>query len=167
MISVTMYSGKSHIRSGRFYLPMVLMALLFLSCDRNRLFEENIVLENQQWPSSQRLTFQCEIPSETTGYNVYLHVRNTPEYPFSNLYLFLTTTFPDGTHSKDTIELTLAGSDGRWLGSGLGSVRFSRFLFKKDVRFPLPGHYRFEFEQAMRTPLLAGISDMGMRIEKP
>jgi gliding motility-associated lipoprotein GldH len=73
---------------------------------------------------------------------------------------------PDGQMSRDTAELTLADYDGRWLGSGMGSVKFSHFLFQKDVRFKQAGTYRFVFEQAMRVNELNGINDIGLRIEK-
>jgi gliding motility-associated lipoprotein GldH len=74
--------------------------------------------------------------------------------------------FPDGHIARDTIELTLADYDGRWLGSGMGSVKFSRFLLQKDVRFKQKGNYLFTLEQAMRVNELNGIRDIGLRIEK-
>ena len=48
----------------------------------------------------------------------------------------------------------------------MGSVKFSRYLFQKNVRFAMKGHYRFTLEQAMRTPNLKGIYDVGLRVEK-
>jgi gliding motility-associated lipoprotein GldH len=48
----------------------------------------------------------------------------------------------------------------------MGSVKFSRFLFKQGVMFPQAGNYRFIVEQAMRVKELAGIHDFGFRIEK-
>jgi len=97
---------------------------------------------------------------------VYLNVRNGPEYPYSNIFIFMNTVFPDGQIARDTIELTLADYDGRWLGSGMGSVKFSRFLFQKNVQFKQAGTYRFILEQAMRVRELSGIHDVGLRIEK-
>ena len=36
----------------------------------------------------------------------------------------------------------------------------------ENLRFPLTGTYHFEIEQAMREPVLKGISDIGLYIEK-
>jgi gliding motility-associated lipoprotein GldH len=140
---------------------------ILLSCDRNRVFEENIPIPEGTWKSRSKLVFSVEIPSQTQHYNVLLNIRNTPDYKFSNLFLFLTTHYPDSTTSKDTIELRLADYDGRWLGEGMGSVKFSRFLLKRNVIFPKSGNYRFEIEQAMRENNLKGICDAGIRIERP
>lgn len=76
------------------------------------------------------------------------------------------TTFPGGQFAMDTIECTLAEADGKWTGSGMGRVRFNRFLFQKDIRFRHGGTYEFTFEQAMRITELKGISDIGIRIDK-
>jgi gliding motility-associated lipoprotein GldH len=78
----------------------------------------------------------------------------------------MNTTTPDGITSRDTLELTLADYDGRWLGSGMGSIKFSRFLFQQGIRFKQTGTYHFMLEQAMRVRDLDGIHDIGLRIEK-
>ena len=149
-------------------LPIILLLLLmpFGSCDSNRVFEEHVALNDGVWNVNNKIRFDVAISELSLRYNFYLNVRNDREYPYSNLYLFMNTVFPDGRITRDTVELTLADYDGRWLGSGMGSVKFSRFLFKSGVRFTLAGNYRFVFEQAMRMNDLKGIRDMGIRLEK-
>ena len=147
-------------------LSLGLLSLVLLSCDRNRVYEDNFLIENGTWNASKPAVFDVEITRLTDKYNVYLNVRNALEYPYSNLFLFLSTSYPDGKKSVDTLELRLADLDGRWLGSGMGSVKFSRFMLKKGVLFPQKGHYHFEMMQAMRVNELKGIRDIGLRIEK-
>ena len=147
-------------------LMLVLLMVVAISCDSNRVFEEHIALEKGTWNVRNKLQFNVAISNLVTPYNMYLNVRNGAEYPYSNLFLFMNTVSPDGKTSRDTIELTLADYDGRWLGSGMGSVKFSKFLFHSDIRFSQAGSYRFVFEQAMRTNELKGIYDIGIRIEK-
>ncbi len=148
-----------------FLLIFLLMAAL-ISCDSNRVFEEHTALSTGVWDVKNTIKFDVAISDLPARYNVYLNVRNGSEYPYSNLFLFMNTVFPDGLVARDTIELTLADYDGRWLGSGMGSVKFSHFLFRKDVRFTQKGNYRFILEQAMRVNELKGIHDIGLRIEK-
>ena len=73
---------------------------------------------------------------------------------------------PNGNLTHDTIECTLATPEGRWLGKGTGSMRDMIVTLNANLRFPLKGTYHFEIEQAMREPVLKGISDMGIFIEK-
>jgi gliding motility-associated lipoprotein GldH len=148
--------------------PLLFLLLIFtaISCDSNRVFEEHAALKEGVWNVKNQIRFTVEIPDLLSRYNMYLNVRNGTEYPYSNLFLFMNTTTPDGITSRDTLELTLADYDGRWLGSGMGSIKFSRFLFQEGVRFKQTGTYHFMLEQAMRVRDLDGIHDIGLRIEK-
>lgn len=147
------------------FLFLAAASLIFTGCGRDRVLDESVALENGAWPSTRKVSFQAAIPDSTTPYNIYLTIRNSREYAFSNLFLFMTTTYPDGREARDTLEFTLAGADGRWLGSGAGHLKTNRFLLKEGVRFRQPGTYTFVMEQAMRTSLLQGIHDAGLAIE--
>lgn len=143
-----------------------LLLVLLSSCNNDRVFEESIKIDQGQWHSDNILGFSTVISDTLCGYNMYIDVRNDISYSYSNLYLFMNTIFPNGTITRDTIECMLAGYDGKWLGSGSGNVRFNRFLFQPNIRFPVAGSYRFELEQAMRVEELKGILDIGIRIDK-
>lgn len=142
------------------------MLVLLTACDGTRIFEESKKIVDGVWRSDNILPFSAVISDTQSLYNFYLDVRNDITYSYSNLYLFMKTVFPDGQVTTDTIECTLAGYDGKWLGSGSGSVRFNRFLFQQNMRFPITGTYLFEVEQAMRVEDLKGILDIGIRIDK-
>lgn len=151
----------------RVYLLFLFALVLSLtSCDSNRVFEENTAITEGVWDMNQRLTFDFEIPDTTTRYNFYFNVRNTDDYPFSNLYVFSHIDFPNGKSGIDTIELPLTYPDGSWVGKGQGEIHDCQLMFRKDVRFPVAGKYHMEVEQAMRMEKLPGVKDVGIRIEK-
>jgi gliding motility-associated lipoprotein GldH len=156
-----------HINLHERYLMLLATTLCLLaSCDRNRVYEKNISIENQVWNYRNVLEYPVTITDAATPCNFYLNIRNTNRYRFSNLFLFIETHYPDGKMSRDTVECVLADPGGRWLGKGLGSIRESRILLRKNVLFPWKGDYLFRIEQAMRVDDLEGIQDMGIRIEK-
>jgi len=143
-----------------------MMMALISGCDPDRIFEENVQITDNSWSSGNVIVLRPDIPDTVSGYDVYINLRNASHYPFSNIFLFLNTVFPDGKIDRDTLEIMLAGPDGKWLGSGLGDIWDNRILFKKNVSFPQKGEYRFELVHAMRLDPLPGIMDAGMRIEK-
>ena len=143
-----------------------MLSFLFISCNQNRFVEVSTKIDDGIWTSDNIVTFSVVITDTVAVYDMYLDVRNDISYPYSNLYLFLKTEFPTGQVTQDTIECMLAGFDGKWLGSGMGSVRFNRFLFQEGISFRTAGSYRFELEQAMRVDELKGIRDIGIRIDK-
>jgi len=151
------------------YLAVVfcLIAMSMLSsCDSKRVYEENQVVPEQLWNSKNKMVFGVDVTDTLMPCNVYVNVRNASDYPFSNLYMFLETRYPNGTYSKDTLECILADETGKWLGSGSGDIWDNQILFKKNVKFKKAGKYFFSLEQAMRLQNLPQILDVGIRIEK-
>ncbi|MEE4177740.1 MAG: gliding motility lipoprotein GldH [Bacteroides sp.] len=150
------------------YLIFLLLAIagLLTSCDRSVVFEGHKALPASGWPYTEKVHFEALIEDTTSLHNMYVDVRNTTDYGYSNLYLFLDIEFPDGTLLRDTLECTLAEKSGEWTGKGFGKIRSNRFLFRTDVWFPGAGKYFFGVEQAMRTDKLEGIADIGLRIER-
>lgn len=139
---------------------------MLTSCDTSRVYEENKEIPKSLWNSKQALTFQVQLDDTLSGHNVYLNIRNAGAYPYSNVFLFINTTFPGGQLDRDTVEIMLATPEGKWLGQGLGDIWDNQVLFKRNVRFPEKGEYHFEITQAMRLDPLPGIMDAGIRIEK-
>ena len=153
----------------RFFLKISLASVIsvfFISCDKNRVFEENTEIPGNVWKMENRLKFEVNITDTVSSHNFYINIRNSDSYPYSNLFLFVTTRFPNGKFARDTVECTLADESGKWLGDGLGDLWDNKILFKQGARFPLAGKYEFEFEQAMRVEDLPLIVDAGLRIEK-
>jgi len=149
-----------------------LTSFLLVSCDPDRVYEENIEIPKSIWNVNNPMLFEVEIFDTISLHNFYINVRNTGMYRFSNLCLFINTTFPDGTTRRDSIECILADERGRWLGSGLGDIWDNQILFSEGVKFPERGSYKFVFEQAQRygekayIENLPFIMDIGLRIER-
>ena len=156
----------SHSRKIILPFLFILSFWVLQSCDSKRFFEENKSIEKSVWNYKDKAIFNVLITDILSSYDFSINLRNSGNYQYSNIYLFLKTVFPDGKIARDTIECQLADYEGKWLGSGISTVKFNRFLFQKGVRFPQKGQYVFEVEQAMRVSDLKGISDIGIRIEK-
>ncbi|HRY31822.1 MAG TPA: gliding motility lipoprotein GldH [Bacteroidales bacterium] len=152
------------------YLSFLILAACLVpclfSCDRNRIYDHMARIPDNQWAQTSPVTFDFNIADSSVYYNIYFYVRNTTAYPYSNLYLFVTTNDPAGNAYRDTVNCILAKPDGSWLGKGHGKLRESRLLFQKDWLFPSGGPYRIKVEQAMRETMLSGIADIGLRIEQ-
>jgi gliding motility-associated lipoprotein GldH len=145
---------------------LLMCALFFYSCDNARIFEQNQSIPESGWSSSSILKYDVEIKDPATAANFFINVRNADGYPYSNLYLFIKTTFPNGKLSNDTLECILADDKGKWLGTGMGDIYDNQIPFKRNVRFPVAGKYTFEIQHGMRTNIVPLIMDVGLRIEK-
>lgn len=152
---------------GFFKIALFLFAIVSLNaCDRKVVFEKNVELPENRWEQKNAVKFTVEIQDTINPHNLYINLRNAAGYQFSNIFLFFTTTAPSGKMERDTIELTLADANGKWLGDGMGDIWDNRELFKKNFKFPQSGTYTFQLEQAMRIDPLPQIMDAGIRIER-
>ena len=146
---------------------ILLIVTILSSCvNKNVIFDESVVISNAAWNNQDFPYFDVNVEDTTSAYNFYLNIRHLENYRYSNFYMFLHTTFPDGNQTHDTIELVLSYPDGRWIGKGSGSMRDNNILLNNNLHFPEKGNYRFEIEQAMRESVLEGITDVGIRFEK-
>ncbi len=158
---------RTQIRPSLFlFSTLFLFSILFFSsCDNTRIFEQNKTIPEIGWSSKNVIKFDADIENIKVPTNFYINVRNADGYPYSNLYLFIKTTFPNGKMSNDTLECILANENGKWLGSGLGDIYDNQIPFKRNVRFPEVGKYIFEIQHAMRMDTIPLIMDVGLRIE--
>ena len=146
-------------------IALLIVTILLGSCSSNTVYNETVDISPEGWYKDEAAAFAVTIEDTVKNYNFYLTVRNTTDYRYSNLFIFLNTILPNNNKTRDTIELVLADYTGKWLGNGWGSVKENNLLLKKNLRFPLKGEYRFFIQQAMRTDTLKGIRSVGLRLE--
>jgi len=144
----------------------IFIGLSLSSCDSKRIFEKNETVPEEGWRINDIKKFEVEIKDPATATHFYVNVRNADGYPYSNLFLFIKTTFPNGKIANDTLECVLADEKGKWLGKGMGDIYDNQIPFKRNVRFPMPGTYLFEIQHGMRAESIPLLMDIGLRIEK-
>ena len=147
---------------------LFLCSLVFLltSCNKNIIYSKYHEFKENEWHANDKAIFHVEIIDTMSLNNIFLMVRHADAYPYSNLFLFVSTKYPDGKILIDTMEVILADEKGKWQGSGAGDIFDFKIPIKKNVRFPLKGKYQFAFEQGMRVDPLPLIMDFGFEIEK-
>ncbi len=147
-------------------LAIFILIIGFVSCDTNKVFEEYIEVESANWKKENVANFEFEAKDTTVAHNLYINVRNTGSYAYSNLYLFVTMQGPNGGILKDTVNCILADNRGKWLGKGVGDLWDLRIPYVGGFKFAQSGKYTVSLEQAMRVNNgLNGITDVGLRVE--
>lgn len=150
------------------------IALLFLvvSCDTAIVTSKTKPLPGV-WNKDDVVDFEIPKLDSLKKYNVFLHVRNSNEYKFNNLFLIVSMDFPHGKTVTDTLEYRMANPDGTWLGEGIGSIKENKFWYKEGVSFYEEGTYTISIEQAARNngevdgvTNLEGITDVGFSVEE-
>jgi gliding motility-associated lipoprotein GldH len=149
------------------FLFVVLLATVLASCqDQSVIVDTNIELDKHNWSYTEKVRIPLSIESADIPFKLYLNLRHTSDYKYSNIFLLIHITGPDGKKITERREFKLAQPDGEWLGSGSGNLYSYQILFKEDYKFPLKGKYMIELEQNMRDNPLDHITDAGIRVER-
>ena len=154
------------------FLVILSVMMLMVSCDTNTVVSETQAISGGFWNKDKAVHFTFASPDTTANYNMFLHLRNTNDYTYNNIYLLVSLQYPFGKKVTDTLEYRMANPDGTWLGEGLGNVKESKLWYKEGVQLNESGDYTLTIERAIRNngeaegvTNLEGITDVGFSIE--
>jgi gliding motility-associated lipoprotein GldH len=146
-------------------LPVLFTVLVSGCSDPNAIIDQNTSVENHDWSYANSVKNTFKIDDPATPYNIYLNLRVTGEYKYSNIFVLLKRTGPK-MNWVTRYEVKLANKDGEWLGKGSGNLYSYQVPILTDFKFPAKGSYQFAIEQNMRDNPLREVSDVGLRVEK-
>jgi len=159
------------MRNNLWYLFSIII-LGFTSCDSSQVFHEYKTIPTS-WHKDSIIDFNTTPPDTLNPYNLYINIRNTSDFKYSNLFLIVEMNFPNGKVTKDTLEYVMAKPNGEFLGTGFSDVKENKLWYKEAVVFSENGEYKINIQHAMREngsikgiETLEGITDVGFRIEK-
>lgn len=144
---------------------IIMLPMVLTSCDGSVYYDESRAVDEHGWLPADSVYFDVDVDDTNRIFNFLFEVRNSVSYPYSNTFLFIRTTFPDGSYAQDTMEYPLADASGKWFGRRTGRYVDTRYYFRRNARFPMEGTYRFAVTNGMRDSAIAGLKDISLRIE--
>ena len=149
---------------------LLLVVILFFSCDKKRVFDEYKSVGNA-WHKDSIVIFDLPELDSTKRYDLFVTLRDNNDYQYNNLFLIVAMELPNGFTKVDTLEYQMADPDGTLLGNGFSDLKESKLFYKENVRFK--SKYKVYIKQAVRengivpgVTALGGITEVGFRIEK-
>lgn len=160
------------MRNKVLFLVLV-FSIVIVSCDSKRIYDDYKSVPDE-WNKDSIISFKLHPPDSINPYNLFVNLRNTNKYKYSNIFLIVEMVFPHGKTLKDTLEYRMADPSGKLLGTGLMDVKENKLWYKEAVVFNESGEYTVKIQHAMRengkvngVVFLEGITDIGFRIESP
>ncbi len=149
----------------------IFVAISMFSCDDKQVFDKYQTV-SESWEIDEEISFELPKLDSVQTYNLFINVRNTNDYKYSNLFLISEMKFPNGKVVTDTLEYDLAAPNGEWLGEGFSDLKENKLWYKENINFIEEGVYTITLQHAMRKNgevdginSLEGITDIGFRIE--
>jgi len=156
------------MRKLLFALVLVAGTLILSSCDKNRIYEQNIDIPENNWNIEDVKEYSFDIKDTTQAYDIYFNVRNLLSYEYYNLYVSQTLLAPDGSKMYTRLHdmYLMDKKTGEPLGSGTGDIFDHSFLAVKQQHFNKVGTYKIRLTQYMRKNPLPGIMAVGLKLKQ-
>jgi gliding motility-associated lipoprotein GldH len=156
---------KKKTSNNHLFIAAIIGLFMLYACNFGSLYDKVVDIPEGKWNVSNPVSFAFPVTDTLSYYSIVFSLRNNNDYPYSNLFLFIDTYSPGGKTRRDTVEVTLADTKGKWMGKGIGGIWQNKYYFRKNIRFPQSGEYKVTVSQAMRNKILEGIIDIGINIE--
>lgn len=151
------------------YLACFIIALMCLSCNQRETYYHFYELQNAKWSKSDTMSF--DIDSSSILVNVPLDVKvelvNNTEYPYQNIWLYIQDDFDGENLQKQEKQYLLTDDQGKWLGSGFGSLYQLTLDYRSKIVFTEKKNYTVKIVQGMRDEPLIGIEKIGLKLILP
>ena len=148
-------------------LLFTIVIVTFISCsNENTIFNEYVDIPNSKFSFLDTMNFKVQINDTVNNHDVFIQLRTSTDYKWSNMFIFSDIVFPNGKIRSDTFQISITDKKGHWKGNKSGAVvNFNHYLYK-NIIFPIKGQYRFKFNQAMRDTILNEVISLGLKINK-
>lgn len=145
---------------------LFLISITLLSCSNNIAFDKSKNINDSTWNYLDTLNYYFDVEHTNKTYNVFIQLKTTNNYRYSNLFIFTKIKGPKNESLVDTVDCILANKEGKWYGKENSNQWYNKLMFRKRIRFPEKGKYCFSFIQAMRENNLKDITNFGLIIEE-
>ena len=147
-------------------ITLMLWLTLFTSCTQQELYFEYNKIKNSNWYRDSLLNFTLDtIKGEQRGnYNLHLELITTALYPYRDIHLRIDHNLTDTIFDSDTLQYNVADEYGRWLGTGVGSLRQLSLPYKSDIFIDTLRSYQIRVTHILTDDPLNGVEKVGLRI---
>lgn len=160
-----------------YFNKLLLLFIVFFAingCIPSNTYEKNESLLFHKWAKKEPKSFKIEIKDTTSLYLLFVTMRHTDAYHFSNLWVDAEITPPKGDSIRKKIEWPLAEKTGRWTGKGMNEIYEHKLRLPGNhfvngtsyTKFNQIGIYDITLHQIMRENPLEEIMSIGVRLER-
>jgi gliding motility-associated lipoprotein GldH len=135
------------------------------SCSTAPVYEKSYDFQDNHWSQKVKPSFTVEVKDTSKAYDFVITLRTTTEYKFSNLWIYLNSTTPDGQKVREPYEIKLTKPDGSWIGKKTGTI-VENSLYFRNRKMPKAGKYVFVIEQGITESVIDEVIDIGLLVEE-
>lgn len=141
------------------------LLLMLYSCNQDIVYDKKSEVSTP-WKYGQKLDFNYEINDTTRAYDLIISLDHSSSFSYENLYLNVSTVFPDGKTTTYPVSFQLTDEKGDWVGACNGDRCITDIEMASAAYFKTPGQYKLILEQYSRNENLDGIYSVRIKVVK-
>jgi len=141
------------------YGILLCVTLLLLSCS-GHYYEESFDISPSGWVYEDAKVFRFKSVDNLALYDIVLDITHDDNYGYENLYILISTTFPDDSVVEDQVSIPFISESGTWQGKPSGEDRRLRAYLQQRVKLEQLGEYTIAISQHSRDKELKGIQQV-------
>jgi gliding motility-associated lipoprotein GldH len=158
MMKMNRYIGKQTAA-----LTCFLLLLVIHSCRSDLAYAESKSISSGGWAVEDTLVFSPVLEQADAPCDLYVWVRHTKDYAYSNIWLKVESELDLNTRDG-LVEIKVADKSGKWLGTCSQSLCTVRLALKEDLSLDADGAFKVEVIQYMRETSLQGVRNVGLEL---
>jgi len=148
-------------------IPFIATLLILTSCQKESYYQNAETIPESNWALGQKISFRDSLTlQDPENLHFEILLRHTNLYPYQNLWLYIKTKCSDGTTRMDSIDWKLSEPNGKWLGTGWGSLyNISYRLPDLEIKKTTKNRWFFiEIQHGLRDETVRGLENIGVRL---
>jgi len=146
------------------YFSCIIILLLISACEPAPFYSESQIVDANGWAYDIKKDFEVEVSDTSMYYDLHLNVKHSTTYSYQNMYMKVTTSFPNKEDKTEQLNIDVAEKKGNWIGKCSNETCQIKVYLLEKFKFAEPGKYTFSFEQDGRDNPLMGIEELQLDI---
>ena len=152
---------------SRIYPFTVIVLLLGIwGCAEQRFYEQSYELTNEEWYYEDVKDFTFVVQDTTARYDLMMSINHSTSYEYQNLYLKLTTVYPDRESRTQELSVDFADSQGRWYGDCNSKSCKVAVTLQRNAFFNQTGSHTIKVVQHMRISPIQHVQAVTLSLDK-
>ena len=148
----------------KYLITSFVLILLLSACQPTPFYEVKLPVDPMGWAYDNKKSFEVEVIDTIPFYDMHLNVTHDDTYSYQNMYMKVTTSFPNQEDKEEQLNIDLAEKNGQWIGKCSKEKCELKVYLLEKFKFARPGKYSFAFEQYSRDANLKGIEELKLTL---
>ncbi|MBM3418390.1 MAG: hypothetical protein FJY17_05645 [Bacteroidetes bacterium] len=141
------------------------LCVFFYGCQNEEIPVGAYSFSDNKWDQKVKPSFELDLSDTSSVYDFFITIRNTTDYKYSNLWIYVEEIPPFGPTHRERHEIPIANPNGSWIGHKTGSVIENKYLIKRG-KVPFIGKYTYILEQAITDQEVTEVLDISFQVKK-